>query len=456
MARSGKMRLGAFFNPTGHHVASWRHPEAQADAGINLAHYVEISRTAERGKFDMIFLADQQYVRPANIEAVSRSAQYVAQFEPLTLLSAIAALTQYIGLVATATTSYFEPYHIARKFASLDHLSAGRAGWNIVTGANAAEAYNFGRDNHYAHEERYDRAAEFTRVVMGLWDSWDDDAFLRDKRSGVFFHPEKLHALDHKGEHFKVKGPLNIPRPPQGHPVLVQAGSSPTGRTFAAEFAEVVFTNQPDKKQAQEFYRALKDQVSDFGREPDDVKVMPGISPIVGRTAEEADEKFDALESLTHPIVLREILSTQLGGFDLSSYPFDGPLPDLPPHDGINASASSYQKAIDMARNENLTIRQLAKRVAFARGKAFVRGTPEQIADQFEDWFQSEAADGFNIAPPYLPGSLNDFVDLVVPVLQKRGLFRTEYEGRTLRDHLGLKRPSSRYCGKTGGCKRQP
>ena len=445
MARRDQLRLGAFFNPTGHHVASWRHPRGQADGALNLSHYIDISRTAERGKFDMIFLADQQYVRPARLEAISRSAQYIVQFEPLTLLSAISMATTHIGLVSTATTSYFEPYHVARKFASLDHITGGRAGWNIVTGANAAEAYNFGRDAHYAHDERYDRAAEFTRVVTGLWDSWDDDAFVFDKASGVYFQPDKLHSLEHKGEHFKVKGPLNIARPPQGYPVLVQAGSSPKGRGFAAEFAEVVFTNQPTLDQAMEFYRALKDQVTTFGRAPDDVKIMPGLSPIVGRTIAEAEEKLHELEELTHPVVLREILSTQLGGFDLAPYPFDGPLPELPPHDGINASASSYQKAIDMARDEKLTIRQLAKRVAFARGKAFVLGTPSQIAEQMEHWFQSEGADGFNIAPPYLPGSLDDFVSMVVPELQRRGIFRTEYSGRTLRDHLGLKRPRSRY-----------
>ena len=445
MARTGRLALGAFFNPTGHHVASWRHPQGQADGALNLQHYLEIARTAERGRFDMIFLADQQYVRPARLEAISRSAQYIVQFEPLTLLSAISMATTHIGLVATATTSYFEPYHVARTFASLDHISGGRAGWNIVTGANAAEAYNFGREQHYEHEERYDRAAEFARVVLGLWDSWDDDAFVHDKDSGLYFQPEKLHWLGHRGEHFRVKGPLNIARPPQGYPVVVQAGSSPTGRGFAAEFAEVVFTNQPNLDQAREFYRALKEQVVSFGRAPDDVKIMPGLSPIVGRTVSEAEEKLHQLEELTHPVVLREILSTQLGGFDLAPYPFDGPLPELPPHDGINASSSSYQKAIDMARAENLTIRQLAKRIAFARGKAFVLGTPARIADQMEQWFHEEGADGFNIAPPYLPGSLDDFVVLVVPELQRRGLVRTEYEGRTLRDHLGLRRPKSRY-----------
>ena len=445
MPRNDQLKLGAFFNPTGHHVASWRHPEAQADAAFNLDHYIEITQTAERAKFDMVFLADAQYVRPARLEAISRSAQYIVQFEPLTLLSALAMKTERIGLVATATTSYFEPYHIARKFASLDHLSGGRAGWNIVTGANSAEAQNFGRDTHYGHAERYDRAAEFTRVVCGLWDSWDDDAFLCDKEAGLYFHPEKMHFLDHQGDHFKVRGPLNISRTPQGHPVLVQAGSSPTGRRFAAEIAEVVFTNQPNVEKGREFYRSLKDEAVGFGRSPDDVKIMPGISPIVGRTTEEAEEKLHALEHLTHPVVLREILSTQLGGFDLAGYPMDGPLPEIPPHDGINASASSYNNTIEMARRENLTIRETARRVAFARGKAFVRGTPKVIADELEHWFQSEAADGFNIAPPYLPGSLNDFVNLVVPELQRRGLFRREYEGRTLRENLGLKRPKSRY-----------
>ena len=443
MSQQSKMVLGAFFNPTGHHVASWRHPRGQADAGVNFSHYAEIARTAERAKFHTIFLADNIGVRDAKMEALSRSAQYVANFDPLTLLSALAATTERIGLIATASTSYNEPFHVARKFASIDHLSGGRAGWNIVTSTLTSEARNFGRDEHLGHAERYDRAREFTGIVLGLWDSWDDDAFRRDKQTGVFFDPDKLHTLDHRGKYFSVLGPLNVPRPPQGYPVLVQAGASDDGREFAAEFAEIVFTNHLTVESAQAYYADLKRRAAAHGRSPDQIKVMPGLSPIVGRTAGEAQEKFEYLQSLIDPVVGREMLSTVLGGVDLSGYPIDGPLPDLP------VTNTTIQSALEnwtrLARSENLSIRQLSLRAAGARGKSVVKGSPTDIADIMEQWFKSEAADGFNVMPPYLPGALDDFVDLVIPELQKRGLFRTEYEGRTLRENLDLVRPESRY-----------
>ena len=443
MSTKGQMRLGAFFNPTGHHVASWRHPRAQADAGINFQHYVEITRTAERAKFDMVFLADNVCVREANMEALSRSAQYIANFEPITLLSALSSLTTHIGLVATASTSYNEPFHVARKFASLDHLSSGRAGWNLVTSGQEAEAKNFGREKHYQHGERYDRAREFAQIVVGLWDSWDDDAFVRDKASGQFFDPDKLHPLNHKGENFSVRGPLNVPRSPQGRPVIVQAGGSEDMIAVAAEFAEVIFCAPLTLEAAQTFYKNLKGRVESYGRSPDQVKIMPGLSAIIGRTEAEAQERYEHLQSLIHPIVAREILSLVLGNIDLSSYPLDGPFPEkLPPS---NASQSTYQYVIDMARKENLTMREVALRVAGARGKSVVRGSPQQIADHMEEWFCKGGCDGFNLMPPFLPGGLDDFVALVLPELRRRGLFRTEYEGRTLRDHLGLERPASRY-----------
>ena len=444
MADSQKqLRLGAFFNPTGHHVASWRHPEAQADAGINFGHYSELARTAERGKFDMIFLADNVCVRNAHIDALTRSAQYIANFEPLTLLSALSAVTSRIGLVATASTSYNEPYHVARKFASLDHLSGGRAGWNLVTSGQQEEAFNFGRKEHYQHGERYDRAREFAQVVVGLWDSWDDDAFIRDKESGQFFRADGMHVLNHIGEHFSVRGPLNVPRSPQGRPIIVQAGGSEDMINVAAEFAEVIFCAPLTIEAGQKLYRDLKDRMTQHGRSPEDMKIMPGLSAVVARTEAEANEKYEFLQSLIHPIVAREILSTILGGLDLSRYPFDGPLPDDLPYS--NASQFIFQSAVDLARRENLTIRQLALRMAGARGKAVVKGTPEQIADIMEDWLRKDAADGFNVMPPYLPGGLDDFVDLVVPELQKRGLFRLNYDGKTLREHLGLARPPSRH-----------
>jgi alkanesulfonate monooxygenase len=443
MTSKGQMRLGAFFNPTGHHVASWRHPRAQADAGINFQHYVEITRTAERAKFDMVFLADNVCVRDASMEAISRSAQYIANFEPITLLAALSAVTSHIGLVATASTSYNEPFHVARKFASLDHLSGGRAGWNLVTSGMEAEAKNFGREKHYQHGERYERAREFARIVVGLWDSWDDDAFVRDKQSGQFFHPDKMHWLNHKGENFSVRGPLNVPRTPQGRPVIVQAGGSEDMIAVAAEFAEVIFCAPLTLEAAQTFYADLKGRVARYGRDPDQVKIMPGLSAIVGRTEAEAQERYDYLQSLIHPIVAREILSLVLGSIDLSSYPLDGPFPETLPKS--NASQSTYQYVVDMARNEKLTMKEVALRVAGARGKAVVRGSPQQIADHMEEWFRQDGCDGFNLMPPFLPGGLDDFVDLVLPELRRRGLFRTEYEGRTLREHLGLARPLSRY-----------
>jgi alkanesulfonate monooxygenase len=445
MARQkGQLRLGAFFNPTGHHVASWRHPRSQADAGVNFQHYTEIARTAERAKFDMIFLADNVGVREANIEALSRSAQYIANFEPITLLAALAAVTERIGLVCTATTSYNEPFHIARKFASLDHISGGRVGWNLVTSGMAVEAYNFGRDAHYGHAERYDRAREFAEVVKALWDSWDDDAFPRDKESGRFFDPEKMHFLNHEGKHFKVKGPLNIPRPPQGHPVIVQAGTSDDGMDVAARFAEVIFSAHLTMESCQEYFREVKTRAADkFGRNPDHVKVMPGLSAYVGRSEAEAIEKFEQQNALMHPIVAREILSTVLGGVDLTPYPFDGPLPDnLPMSSG---SQSTFKYVTELAKKDNLSMRQIAQVVAGARAKMVVKGTPQQVADHMERWYVEEAADGFNVMPPTLPGALDDFVELVIPELQRRGLFRTEYTGRTLREHLGLPRPPSRY-----------
>ena len=439
-----QLRLGAFFNPTGHHVASWRHPDAQADAGVNFKHYVEIAQTAERGKFDMIFLADNIGVREAHIEALSRSAQYIANFEPITLIAALAGVTERIGLTCTASTSYNEPFHVARKFASLDHISGGRAGWNLVTSGMAVEARNFGRDVHYGHAERYKRANEFAEIVVALWDSWDDDAFMRDKASGNFFDPAKMHFLNHVGEHFKVKGPLNIPRPPQGHPVIVQAGTSDDGMEVAARFAEVIFSANLTIETCQKYFREVKTRAQDkFGRNPDHLKVMPGLSPYVGRTEAEAKEKYDYQNSLMHPIVAREILSTVLGGVDLTPYDFDGPLPDTLPMS--NASQSTFKYVTDLARKDNLTMRQVAQVVAGARAKLVMVGTPKQLADQMEHWYVEEAADGFNIMPPHLPGALNDFVELVIPELQRRGLFRTEYTGKTLREHLGLPRPPSRY-----------
>ncbi len=427
---------------TGHHVAAWRHPGAQEDGGLNFPHYRRLAQTAERAKFDMVFLADGVAVRrELNPESLSRQGQLV-HFEPLTLLSALAAVTDHVGLVATASTTYNEPYHIARKFASLDYLSGGRAGWNIVTSATEAEAKNFNRDKHMEHALRYERAREFVQVVTGLWDSWDDDAFIRDKESGVYVDPEKLHVLNHKGKHFSVRGPLNVARPVQGYPVLVQAGASEDGQDFAAQTAEVIFTAQPTLAEAQAFYAGLKGQLAKYGRTPDQLKIMPGIFPVIGQTEQEAKEKYDQLQALIHPKVGLSLLSNLVGEVDLSSYPLDGPLPELPE---TNLQRSRLKLVQDWAARENLTIRQLYEAIAGARGHRTIWGTPVQIADQLEEWFVNDAADGFNIMPPYLPGGLDEFVELVVPELRRRGLFRTEYEGSTLRENLGLSRPANQF-----------
>jgi FMN-dependent oxidoreductase (nitrilotriacetate monooxygenase family) len=438
-----QLRLGAFYNPTGHHVASWRHPQSQADAGINFEHYVELAQTAERAKMDLVFLADNISVREAHPEALARSAQYIANMEPITLISALAGRTSRIGLVATASTSYNEPYHVARKFASIDHISHGRAGWNLVTSGQAADAYNFSRDEHYEHGVRYNRAREFAQIVVGLWDSWDDDAFIRDKESGLFLDPNKKHPLNHKGEWFQVRGPLNVPRTPQGRPVIVQAGGSEDMIQVAAEFAEVIFCAPLSLDQGRTFYAELKDRMAQHGRHPDEMKIMPGLSPIIGRTEEEAAEKQQYLDELTHPIVAREVLSMVLGNTDLTGYDMDEPMPQLKPN--TIASQGIFKHVMDIAKRGNLSLRQTAQVVAGARGKFVVKGTPEHIADVMEEWFMQEACDGFNVMPPYLPGALDEFVTLIVPELQRRGLFRTEYEGRTLRENLGLKRPESRY-----------
>ena len=441
----GHMHLGGFFHPTGNHVASWLHPGADADAGQNVHHYVRLAQTAERAKFDMMFLADALATRDGKIESLSRWPQYMAYFEPITLLSAIAMTTSHIGLVATASTSYNEPYHIARKFGSLDHISAGRAGWNVVTSANLSEAWNFGREQHYEHGERYDRAREFVEVVRGLWDSFDDDAIVGDRVQQRYFQPGKLHLLHHKGEHFSVRGPLNMSRPPQGHPVLFAASASEAGKEMAASYAEGMFTPLHTLAAAQSFYQDVKARLVAKGRSPDSLKIMPGLNPVVGRTQAEADEKYAYLTSLIHPDVGLEVLSNAVGGFDLAPYDLDGPLPDAVDATYRPTDSISFKNVLQWAREERLTIRQLYQRFGGARGQRTLIGTAASIADQMEEWFLAYGCDGFLIQPSHLPGGLDDFVAMVVPELQARGLFRTEYEGTTLRENLGLERPCSRY-----------
>ena len=435
-----QLKLGAFLWPTGHHIGAWRHPDAPADAGVNFAHFVEVAHIAERGLFDMLFLADQLAIYNDTPENLSRTS-YLVRIEPFTLLAALATATTQIGLVCTATTTYDEPYHIARRFASLDLVSGGRSGWNVVTSANPAEAFNFGREAHVEHDERYRRAWEFVDVVKGLWDSWEDDAFIRNKDTGRYLDPDKMHVLDHRGEYFKIRGPLNVARSPQGQPVIVQAGSSDVGRGLAAGVAEMVFTAHQKLSDAQAFYTDIKARAEGYGRDPDHVKIIPGVFMTVGRSSQEARDKYEALQQLIDPNIALTHLSTFIK-FDLSSYPLDGPVPDLP--DSVTVS-SRPALLLKFAREKNLTIRQLALHIAGSRGHWTLVGTAAEIVDQLEEWFLKRGADGFNYMPPLLPGSLDDFVTLVVPELQRRGIYRSQYEGRTLRENLGLPRPENRF-----------
>jgi len=434
------MSLGAFLMSSGHHLAAWRHPRAWAGGGLNFNHFKKIAQTAERGKFDAIFFADNLALMGSPELGQYTTAGDV--FDPLVLLSGLATVTERIGLISTVSTSYNEPYLLARKFASLDHLSEGRSGWNLVTSATDLEALNFGREQHFEHGDRYQRAEEFIDVVTGLWDSYEDDAFVRDKASGVFFQPDKLHVLGHHGEHYRVRGPLNIPRTPQGYPVLIQAGSSEPGKALAARTADVVFTAQQTLANAQAFYADVKGRLAAYGRRPDQLKVMPGISPVIGRTQAEAEDKYQELQDLVEPRVGLGLLAGMAGGFDLSGYDLDGPLPELPLSNSMQSRQALF---IDLARRENLTIRQLYLKIAGARGHHTVIGTAKTVADTLEQWFVEQGADGFNIMPPFLPEGLDDFVESVVPLLQQRGLFRQEYSGTTLREHLGLQRPANRH-----------
>lgn len=437
---SRQMKLGAFLMATGHHVAAWRHPDVPANAGLDIRHYRHLAQVAEGARFDALFVADSVAAPTGDIASHMARSDH---FEPLTLLCALSAVTEHIGLIATATTTYNEPYHVARKFASLDHLSGGRAGWNLVTSDAAAEAQNFGRDQHLGHAERYSRAREFHQVVTGLWDSWADDAFIRDKASGRYYEPSGLHVLNHQGEHFSVKGPLNVARSPQGQPVVVQAGSSETGRDLAAQTAEVVFTAQTSLRNAQAFYRDLKARLADYGRSEDSLKIMPGVFIVVDESAERAWEKFEAFQALVEPQVGVALLGRMLGNFDLSGYPLDGPLPELPLTD--SGQRSRQLLLTELAGQEQLTLAQLGRRIAGGRGHYSLVGTPTQIADELQVWFEQGAADGFNVLVPHLPGGLEDVARLLVPELQRRGLFRTEYEGSTLRENLGLQRPANRF-----------
>jgi FMN-dependent oxidoreductase (nitrilotriacetate monooxygenase family) len=428
--QSRQMHLGILVYGAGQHTGAWRLPEAQAGSE-NLELLARIARTAERGKFDFLFFAD----------ALNTGARFapslIVRLEPLTLLSALAMVTTHIGLAATASTTYTEPYNLARYFSSLDHISGGRAAWNIVTGALPETSANFSRDKHPPHGERYAIASEFVEVVKGLWDSWDDGAIIMDKESGVFADTSRMHPLNHIGKYFSVEGPLNLSRSPQGYPVLIQAGQSEEGRNLAAATGEVIFAVYQDMDEAAAFRMDIRARAARFGRNPDHIKVLPGVCPVVGSTEQEAQKKFVELSAFLDPVASMNILSERLG-HDVSQYDLDVPLPELPDTGMMKGHAAAFTSA---ARRDNLTLRQLRNIAAASFGHRLLIGSPEQVADGLESWFEAGAVDGYNIMPPWVPGGLEIFVDEVVPILQRRGLFRMEYEGKTLRDHLGIPRP---------------
>ncbi len=436
-AASRQMHLGVFVLGAGNHSAGWRY-EGAATSNNDLAVTLEIARTAERGKFDLLFVSDGLVMDPGDLPS------FLCRFEPTTLISVLSATTTHIGLGATVSTSFSEPYNVARIFASIDHISNGRAAWNVVTSSAPRAALNFSREQHMAHELRYERANEFVDVVKGLWDCWDEGAIVADKASGVYLDPNKVRPLDHKGRFFQVKGPINMARCPQGHPVIIQAGGSPAGLDLAARTADVVFSVVQELESAKAAYTDLKGRLARHGRRPDELAVLPGVMPIIGRSDAEAKDKLSQLQSWLTPSNAAVLVSGRIG-YDVSGYPLDGPVPAPPP----GGDSRTFSRVLfETARRENMTLRDLYNLTAAARGHWVVCGTPQRIADTLEEWFLGGAADGFNILPPYFPGAFSEFVDLVVPELQRRGLYRHEYQGVTLRDHFGLARISAR-AGKT-------
>lgn len=427
---------------TGHHIAAWRHPLAEADAGHNIDHYRHLAQEAERGLFDLVFVADSPAGWDGDRDPEIRArVSHSAHFEPVTLWAALSQVTEHVGFVATASTTYEDPYLLARKFASLDHISKGRAAWNVVTtGADVSK--NFSIPGHPAHANRYERAEEFVDLVLDLWDSYEDDALVIDKDSGIFLDPSKVHAIDHRGQVFAVAGPLNVARSPQGRPVVVQAGASEPGRRLAARTAEAIFTANQTLADAQAFYADVKGRLPALGRRAEDLVIMPGIFPVLGGTEAEAKKNYDQIQSLVHPVIAWSILKQYYVGVDLSAFSLDDKAPPLPQDTELN---KSRLKLVSDLAARGLTLRELYLSLATARGHRTVVGTPEQVADAIEEWFTQDAADGFNIMPPVLPTALTDFVDQVVPILQRRGLYRTSYAGKTLRENLGLERPANRF-----------
>lgn len=426
-----QMKLGLFLLGTGSHIAGWRYPGALTSF-IDLDALQKIAATAERGKMDLIFVGDNLVGDP------TAHPSFTLRFEPITLLAALATTTKRIGLGATASTTYGDPFTLARAFSSLDHLSNGRAAWNAVTTANGAAAANFGTV-HPDHSARYENASEFLDVVRGLWDCWEDDAVVADPASGLYIDPGKVRSLDHDGRFYKVRGPLNISRSPQGQPIILQAGGSPPGQELAARTADVVFSVVQDFTESKTAYQALKARLPKFQRDADDLTILPGVMPVIGKTDREARDKLNTLQSFVTSDNAIEMMSERLG-HDMSKYDMDGPIPELPPSQTYESFA---RVMLAKARRENMTLRDLYNLTGAARGHWVLCGTPEYIADTMQEWFENRAADGFNVMPPYLPGGLDDFVNLVIPILQERGLFRAEYNGFTLRDHLGISRPAN-------------
>jgi len=436
-----QLHLNLFINSRGHHEASWRHPAASPLALTDIRYYQDLAQRAEAAHFDSIFLADVLALG----EDVAQSAR--TWLEPITVLAAIAVATSRIGLVATASSTYTEPFNLARQFASLDHISNGRVAWNIVTSSLASSARNFGGETQLSHADRYARGEEFMRVVNALWDSWAEDAVIDDRASGQYARADRVRPINHRGDFYQVAGPLNIPRCPQGRPVLVQAGSSDTGRRFAARHADAVFTACLGKAKAQEFYADLKALVVAEGRAPEEVLILPGLSPMIASTEAEAQILAREVDDLADVEVGRKRLSDWFGGFDFSHLPLDRPLrlEELPHPDTVEAARSRTEIVHNLVRRDNATLRQVIAYFAAARGHFTTAGTPEQIADLIEDWFTDGAADGFNLMPPLLPAMLDVFIEEVIPLLQRRGLFRTVYEGEMLREHYGLAWPKSAF-----------
>lgn len=434
------LHLGAFLYPTGYHVSAWRLEEVEARSGFDATNFLRIAQLAEKAQFDFVFLPDSLAMRGDDLEVLSKSAiRYVAQLEPITLMSAIAAVTSRIGLVASASTTYNHPFHLARTFASLDHISSGRAGWNLVTSQNGWEAQNFGMTKHPDHADRYARAREFAEVVVKLWDSWDADAFVNDREAGRYFDPQKVRVADHRGEHFRVRGPLHVPRCPQSRPVIFQAGASESGKTLAAECADVVFTAQDNLQDAKDFRAEIQQRALLAGRNPDSIKVMPGLMPVLDSTDRGARAKFERLEDLIDPATGLSLLEGQLGEVDISQLDVEAPVPaTLGP---TNASKSRQSLLLKTAAREGLSLRDLYRHVASSRGHKLFVGTADAQADMMQQWYEEGAADGFNIIPAVLPQSLESFVELCLPILQRRGLVRTSYTSATLRDHLCIPSP---------------